>query len=173
MNPIFFLALCRFILGLTFLISFYRKATNFEEFKYSFGGFQILPNNLIRPAVYLVLAGELVLVGLFILGGDFLSVAFPVALLVLLIFTVAMLSVIVRKIENPCSCFGATDNLISNYDMLRNLGFMLCAGIGWHLVEESPTLQIGEWLLIGLIAAVFVAVWIRLRHILRFVHLVK
>lgn len=173
MNPMYLLALCRFILGLTFLVSFYRKATDFEEFEYSFDGFQIVPTNLIRPAAYLVLASELALLGLLILGGDWLIVAFPTALMMLLIFTLAMLSVVVRKIENPCSCFGATDNLISGYDVLRNIGFMLWAGIGWDLVGEPQTLPIGEWLLIGLTAAGFVIVWIRLRHILRFMHLVK
>jgi hypothetical protein len=173
MNPMYFLALCRFILGLTFSISFYRKATNFEEFEYSFEGFQILPNNLIRPAAYLILSGELILVGLFVLGGNFLSVAFPLALLMLLIFTLAMLSVIVRKIENPCSCFGATDNLISGYDMLRNGGFMLWTGVGWSLVGQPQTLLITEWFLIGLVASGFVIGWIRFKHILRLMHVVS
>jgi hypothetical protein len=173
MNPTYLLALCSFILGLTFLLSFYRKATDFEEFEYSFEGFQILPNSLICPAAYLVLASELILIGFLALGGAFLIVAFPMALLMLLIFTLAMFSVVVRKIENPCSCFGATDNLISGYDVLRNIGFMLWAGIGWHLIGEPQTLLVWEWLLISLIAAGFVVIWIRLRYILKFVHLVE
>ncbi len=163
------LALCRLVVGLAFAISFYRKAREFEEFQYSLDGFQLVPPSLLRPFAYLILTAEAVLMGLLVAGGAWLMVAFPFAILMLAVFSTAMLSVIVRQIENPCSCFGATDNLISGYDLLRNSGFILLAVAGWTTAGQSQALPVSVWLLIGAAALGLVLLWIRMREVLHFV----
>jgi hypothetical protein len=86
----------------------------------------------------------------------------------LTVFSGAMLSVIIRKIENPCSCFGATDNLISGYDLLRNAGFIAWAAAGWYAAGAARALPVFAWPVISAAALGFVLLWINLRPALHF-----
>ena len=167
---LYLLAFCRITIGLVFAASFLGKARNFASYERTIIGFNIVPRQLARVAAILLLGGELAVLVLISMGDFLLAIGFSLAVALLLIFTGALISVLVRRICTSCNCFGESDKLITPFDILRNVGFILCALVGlWaysalagnqHNVHLSLTLP--EWGLAAVGAAVFVVIWINL-----------
>lgn len=166
MLPAYILAFCRAVIGLVFLVSFASKALNLHAFEHTIASFSVLPKGWSRPASVCFVAGEIAVAILITLGGQFLAPGFALAILLLAVFTLGLASVLARRLRVSCNCFGPSSQLVSPYDICRNLGFIVCATVGLAVLDVSPsTLQWIEWLLIGLVAAVVAAVWINLRDI--------
>ncbi len=167
MHYIYLLAFCKITLGLLFLISFLSKLNSFSQYVATVRDFQLLPKSFTRLAAVLVLISELLIV-LFLFKWP--GIAFCLASILLVIFSAAFASVLVRNIQTTCNCFGTSQHPISQVDLLRNFGFLLCScGGGWLATKpEIPVslapLQLG---IIGLIAFVFVLLWAQLGEIYR------
>lgn len=167
----YLLAFCRIVIGLTFTYSFLAKVRNVDQFAQAITDFQLLPRGFSRPLAILFLAGELIVAVMVLIGDQFLSWAFVLAVLLLSIFTVAEVSVLTRNIQTSCHCFGASEEPVTYHDVWRNIGYIVCSLVGrqiWLLMEGSPGNQtLAELVLVSPIAIVFVVVWTHLRHMVR------
>lgn len=154
----------RMVTGFVFLISFVGKARNIPAFEQTIAGFRLLSPRLSRFTAWLFLAAELAVLLLLVAGGRFLSVGFALAILLLLLFSLALTSVLLRNLHTPCNCFGTSAKQVSPFDVLRNAGLIFCALIGWAasitLDAEQLSLSMMEAGLVGMSAIVFVAIWL-------------
>jgi uncharacterized membrane protein YphA (DoxX/SURF4 family) len=165
----YLLAFCRIVIGLVFVVSSVSKARDLAQFKQTVSSFQLLPKRLSGGAALLFLGGEFVVALLVLIGGPLLLPGFFFAIGLLLLFSTALLSVLVRNIRTSCDCFGSSARLVSRFDVWRNVGFILCA-LGGCLaliwVGDRPlSLSLPEWILPGLAAALFVLIWSQLGEI--------
>ncbi len=165
MHYIYLLAFCRITLGLLFLISAISKLKSFPQYVATVSNFRLLPESFTRLAAVLVLISELLIV-LFLFKWQ--VVAFYLASILLIIFSAAFASVLFRNIQTTCNCFGTSQHPISQADLVRNFGFLLCScGGGWLATKPEITVSLAPLHLgiIGLIAIVFVLVWAQLGEI--------
>lgn len=167
MHYIYLLAFCKITLGLLFLVSFLSKLKNFSQFVTTVSNFQLLPMSLTQLAAVLVLISELLIV-LFLFKWQ--VIAFCLASMLLVIFSAAFASVLARNIQTTCNCFGTSQHPISQVDLFRNFGFLLCScGGGWLATKSEATVSLAPLHLgiIGVIAFVFVLIWAQLGEIYR------
>jgi hypothetical protein len=103
---------------------------------------------------------------LFLRKSDLLAAGFAGAAILLLGFSLALGSVLARKISTSCNCFGVSQKNISSWDLLRNTGLIGCALGGLALTLAAPS-TLG-WLESGLMAAsalFFVLIWVHMGEI--------
>lgn len=166
----YLLAFSRLTIGLVFAWSSIGKILKFAAFEQAIVNFKILPGSLVRGFAFLVLTGEIAVVLTMLLGGTFLTIGFSLAILLLLGFSIALLSVLARKIQTSCHCFGPSERPVSPYDVLRNVGFIGLAVVGWAAPSTwpgvRPELGVLELAFLGLMAAAFTAVWTHLKSII-------
>lgn len=171
---IYLLAFCRVTIGLIFAISSITKARDIAQFQQAIVGFRLLSRRLSNSAAILFLCGECAVVLLIVIGGPFLLPGFVLAILLLLIFCAALASVLIRKMQTSCNCFGSSKKPVTFVDLWRNAGFLLCAGGGCEallwLRGAQESLQWVAWLLIALGASVFVMIWVQLGEIVQLFH---
>jgi uncharacterized membrane protein YphA (DoxX/SURF4 family) len=162
----YLLSFCRLVIGLAFILSFVGKVRDIDRFAETIGRFELLPRRWTKTAALLFLGGEAAVVVLIIAGGPLLFLAFGLAILLLFVFTLALLSALRRGIETSCNCFGASEKPLTYYDIWRNVGFISCSVLGWWLAAQVPvTTQPSNWAELALLsfgAALFVIVWTQL-----------
>ncbi len=123
---------CQIVLVLLFAAALTQKLRDHRAFEQSIAGFAIVPAAWVAPLAWLFLSGE-ALVVLFLLlglvGGGWPRVAgLLLAALLVLLFSGALLSVLLRGLAIPCSCFGAQHaHPVSPLDLVRNAGIFACA----------------------------------------------
>lgn len=165
----YLLAFCRTAIGLTFALSFVIKVKDVSQFAETIDNFDLLPRQFARIVAVLFLSGEATVVLFLILGGQFLAPAFALAGLLLLLFSLALLSALRRNIETPCNCFGTGEKPITYYDVGRNAGFMTCSLLGWWLAGQAPITAPqptwAEMALLAFLAALFVMVWTQVNQV--------
>ncbi len=168
---IYLLMFCRIATGLVFAISSLNKARSLAQFQQAIVDFHLLTWRLSNFAALVFLGGEFAVVLLMLIGESFLLYGFALAILLLLIFCAALASVLVRKLHTSCHCFGASEKPVTQADIWRNVGFLLCAGGGCEAViwtrGVQGSLEWMAWLFIALGAAIFVMVWIQLGEIVQ------
>ncbi|NOK60023.1 MAG: hypothetical protein GFH27_549291n216 [Chloroflexi bacterium AL-W] len=160
----YMLVFCQIVVGCVFAFSAVGKVRDMRAFEESIQGFQLVPKVTVKPAAILFVIVEIVVVILLIVGGTALFWGFVLASLLLALFSGALFSVLQRKLDVSCGCFGASEQRVSYYDMVRNGGFMVCAigGAWFTTVTTFPGWD--GWLLAGG-AVSFVLVWTHLRDI--------
>ncbi len=167
----FGLAFCRIVIGVVFAWSFAGKVRDVPAFARTISRFRLLPGRLQRPAAVACLGSELAVAGAMLLGGGLLEWGFLLAALMLAVLCIALASVLMRKIRTSCNCFGASDRPVSPYDLVRNAGFIACAFGGYSLYAAAPgrltAPGVLEWGLAGVVAAVFVVVWVQVGEIVQ------
>jgi hypothetical protein len=145
------------------------KVRDVDRFAETIRNFDLLPKQLARTAAVLFLTGEAVVVLFMVLGDRLLPVAFALAGLLLLLFTLALLSALRRGIKTSCNCFGASEKPLTYYDIWRNVGFIGCSVLGWWLAAQVlVTTQPSNWAELALLsfgAALFVIVWTQLNEV--------
>ena len=163
----YLLAFCRVALGLVFLFSSFGKIRRMGAFVQAIQRFRLLPVSLSAPAAVLFLCGGCLVVLCLGTGGSFLLPGFGLALLLLLLFSSALVSVIIRNIHASCNCFGSNEKEVTQTDLWRNAGFILCT-LGGCVVWKGAAqeaLSLEAWAVTGLGALVFVAIWLQLQEI--------
>lgn len=165
------LAFCRVTTGLVFALSSLSKVRNIPQFKQAILRFQILPPRVSGLAAILFLCGECAVVLLVTVGGSLLFYGFALAIFLLLIFSLALASVLARKLRASCNCFGLSEQPVMPIDIWRNVGFLCCA-IGGCGAQGWPTqaqpFGLIEWLLVALVATTFVLIWTQLSSLVQF-----
>jgi hypothetical protein len=156
------LTFSRIALGLIFVASSIGKLRDFSAFERTVENFRVLPRQLAQVCAYVFLGGEIAILALMILGGNsFLMVGFLMAILLLSIFCIALLTVLIRRLQVPCNCFGSSQRPTSPVDIWRNVGFLACAVLGTASLTALPgattKMTLGESVLLGMMALVFVA----------------
>ncbi|GHO46129.1 MauE/DoxX family redox-associated membrane protein [Ktedonospora formicarum] len=171
MTALYIQAFCRIVIGLVFAISSFGKLRDIPKFQRAILGFRLLPRRLSRSIALFFLSGELTVVVFVTLGGPLLLSGFLLAALLLLMFSGALASVLVRRLQTNCNCFGASEKNVSTTDIWRNLGFLICAagGCGAIFWTRNQQMNLGsiEWLLASLGALIFVLIWIQLGEIVQ------
>jgi len=153
------LAFCRVAIGLLFLFSGMGKLRDLSQFQQTITNFRLLPAQMSYPTSLLFVSAEVAVVPLVALGGRFLLPGFLLALLLLLIFVGALISVLLRKIQTPCNCFGSNEKSVTQADIWRDTVFLLCALGGSVLTlgrMGREQLELLTWLLIAGMAIIFV-----------------
>jgi hypothetical protein len=167
----FLLSFCRLTIGLMFAWSFVGKLRDFKSFEKTIARFRLLPAWLHRPAAIAFLGSELLATVMMLLGGSLLTGGFLLAALLLTAFSIALASVVIRKINLSCNCFGPSEKLVTPYDIFRNIGFLICALGGWSaaLLSQKGSVSLGilEWGLALVVAVIFVTVWTQIREIVQ------
>lgn len=165
----YMIAFCRFAIGFAFAWSFLGKLRDMPSFVTAIERFRLLPKVLHKPAAWGFLAGELAIVLALLAGGPFVAWGFLLAALLLLAFCAALASVLLRKIDTSCNCFGASQKPVSPWDLLRNAGLIACAlgGCGLQFSRGSVLVALGwlDWGLAAVAALIFVAVWVQVAEI--------
>jgi len=123
----------RLVLGMVFLVAAADKVANAEAFARSIANYRLLPVEVVN-LVALVLPWLELLVGLMLVVGLRVRAAAVIASGLLLVFTVALVSALVRGLDIHCGCFSQT----------------AAERIGWGRVIEDVLL---------LAAAVVLVVW--------------
>ncbi|MBD3886236.1 hypothetical protein IFO70_31570 [Phormidium tenue FACHB-886] len=166
MQEIDALTFCKFTVGLIFTLSSLSKIKSFSQYTKTVSIFRLVPEFFVTWTAKSILTLEIfVVISLFVNQ----VIAFWLASILLLIFSIALALAIVRNIKTSCNCFGTRDRPISVLDILRNFGFLCCScGGGWLAATESeiaiasPSLSSG---VSGLVALGFVLIWIHLSEI--------
>ncbi|NOK60042.1 MAG: hypothetical protein GFH27_549291n235 [Chloroflexi bacterium AL-W] len=170
----YLLVFCRIAIGLLFAISAVSKLRDFRSFSQTITRFRILPGRLNTPAAVIFVAAELAITAMMLIGGMWLWPGFLFAVLLLIVFSVALGSVLARNIQTSCNCFGNTQKPVSMADIWRNIGFTLCAISGWVAMsivgDTTYALGLIEWTMMVATAAAFVAVWMHLGDIIQLIH---
>lgn len=164
-------AFCRIAILLVFLASFIGKVRHIAAFQETITSFALVSRSLSRLFAPVIVFTEAIIVICMLVGGGLLFPGFLLAGALLLLFCLAMLSVLARKIATTCSCFGPTAKPVSPADIVRNVGFVMCAlGGCWPFVspgQHQEHLNIVEWAMIGLGALVFTLFWTQLSEIIQ------
>jgi len=160
---------CRFAIIIVFTASFVGKIRDLPSFEQTIVKFNLLPLQLTRITAQLFLLGEVAAALLLLIGGWGLAVGFVLALIQLTLFSLALASVLARKIQTPCHCFGSSEKPVSRYDLWRNGGFIVCALVGLigANMDSSLHLSVFETGLVALMAIPFVVLWINLGELVR------
>ncbi|HYF14419.1 MAG TPA: MauE/DoxX family redox-associated membrane protein [Phycisphaerales bacterium] len=101
-------ALCmtmRFLLGAAFLAAGILKLSDPQGFAFAVKGFRVLPDHLVIPATYAIPWTE-VFAGVLLLLGLWSRAAALVLSAMLAGFIAGLASVILRKMDVSCACFG-------------------------------------------------------------------
>jgi hypothetical protein len=162
---------CRCAIGFIFLLSFASKVHDIPQFQRSVAAFRLLSRKLSNIATILFLGGEMAVVLCLLAGGPLSLPGFALALSLLLIFSIALFSVITRKLHISCNCFGASNQPVDVTDIWRNIGLIACALAGYGTAFWSQageySLGIGEWFLAGISALLLSLFWLHLRNIVQ------
>lgn len=157
----------RFVLIITFLLSSSGKARDFQGYEQVLKNFQLIPYALVRLVALLVLVSEILVVLFLLIGGVWLQVGFFLAFLIMLIFSIAMVFVLARRIETSCNCFGTSGKIVSQLNLWRNAGFIICGMAGLASSSEPVTnLTIIELGLTTLVSILFVVIWVNLEEVI-------
>ncbi len=108
-----------FIIALLFLISFYMKVVNIENFKYEIASYNVLPKQLLLISAISILIYEFFLVILFCLGllpmiKEILGIT------LMCIFTLITIKKRKSASSSTCACFG-NDSLLNKFPVTRNI----------------------------------------------------
>jgi hypothetical protein len=167
----YIIAFCRITIGLVFAWSIVGKLRDYSSFVQTIDSFKILPKTLHYPAAILFLGCELTVVGTMIFGGELFFLGFLLAAVLLVIFIIAMMSVLSRKIQVSCNCFGSSEKLVSSSDIIRNVILVLFSlGSYGLLVRSAGNLLVLGWLnwgLVSIVAILFVMILLQLKQILQ------
>lgn len=167
----YLLTFFRFVIGFVFAISLIGKVRDVPAFEQAITNFRFFPQSFSKPLAYLFLLGESSTVIAMAIGEKLLLWGFLLAALMFLSFSIALSSVILRKIETTCNCFGPDQKEISFGHVLRSLGFMIC-GIGGSIISYFHNIPYGSiesvnLIFIGIFSMVFVLVWTHIGDIIQ------
>ena len=167
----YILAFCRVAIGLVFTISSLSKARDIGRFQQAISGFHLLSRSFSQFAAFLFLCGEIAVALFMLIGRSLLLYGFALAILLLLLFCAALASVLIRKMQTTCNCFGSSEKPVTPVDIWRNVGFLLCAGGGCEALIWTRGAQVSlegiAWLFIALGAGAFVLIWTQLGEIVQ------
>jgi hypothetical protein len=161
----------RTAMAVLFVVSAGTKVLDFSRYQRSVRDFEILSARWSRLAGLCFLAAEISVVVLVIVGGAFLLPGFVLAILLLVIFAAALETVVRRRLEVDCGCFGGQSEIVSQYDVARNalLALVAASGVAALAIDGNASghLPAGEVILLTIMSAVLVMLVANLKHLAR------
>lgn len=139
----------RLALAFVFLAAGSAKLADLTGFRDALAGFDLLPRRLIRPASFWLAATELLVGTAWLLGWAVIPAGL-LLLALLLVFTLAVVRVLVQGRHVTCGCFGASSRSETTWWTVARNGFLAAVVL---LVLLQPAAPPGE----GLLAAALVA----------------
>jgi hypothetical protein len=118
---VLFFFFCRVAIAGIFAISLIAKIRNSSSLKETLQNTRLVPVKLLNIIVLSLIVGECVVVTSLLLGHSAIWYGFSLAAVLLLIFTIVLLWIMVKKIKTSCSCFGGKKRQVSWRDVYRNL----------------------------------------------------
>lgn len=167
----YFLMFCRITIAFLFTFSFSSKILALEDFEVAVRDFKLLPRHWNKTAALLFLGLEFSTAALVTIGSYLLPIGFLLAVVLLTVFSVALVIVMRRDTNVSCNCFGRTERHISYYDVVRNLLLVLCSLIGLYTLRyASQVLARDEIILLALMSIVFVVFVTNLDDVVETLH---
>ncbi len=163
----------RTVVGLVFTMSLVGKMRDIPSFTQTITSFRFFPPFFSRPLTYLFLLGEFGVITIMGIGEPFLFWGFLAATMMFLSFSIALSSVLLRKIKTSCNCFGPDEKNVSVGHIVRSFGFMVC-GIGggvstYKFGNFTTTLDFVEIFSVGVMGILFVTIWTYIGDLLRLI----
>lgn len=157
---------CRAGLSFAFLYAAASKLLSFGSFQRTIVNFGLLPAQSARWAAILFVGGEMAVFALLILGGRGEYYGYLLAISLLLVFSLALASALLRGIETACNCFGDTQEQIAPFDIWRNAGLGALAALGlyglsgWQADGAALSMPLSEIVLTCLLAIAVITLWV-------------
>lgn len=118
----------RIVVGTILLFAGIAKLTSFSIFIADVAAYQILPSGLVKPTSYLFISAEIT-VGIALCIGYFSRGAGILSAFLFLIFSVALVIVLLKKLPvNECGC----NNIL--FSLLDYFGFSISTTPNWKMV---------------------------------------
>lgn len=133
-SPTVFRLLCRYLLGAQFIISAVLKLWSVDAFGTYIYGLDLFSFELSVVAARLLIGFEFTL-GVLLISRFFLKMVDGVALAILSLFTLFLLSLIVKGEDGNCYCFGETIEFTPVASLLKNLVFFALLYFGSKVSE--------------------------------------
>ncbi len=170
MVAFFVLAFCRWVIGIVFFWALIGKVQDIPSFVTTIERFKLFPNWFTRPIAFLCLIGEGAVIISMLIGDPMIVPGFFLATVMLIAFCFALGSVLLRRIQTPCNCFGKSNQMITRLEMLRDLQFILCGVAGTYIsLINTATLVKGDWWIWGTAggaAVVYVLIGVQMKEFL-------
>lgn len=159
-----FVFFARGLIFIVFLASVFPKIQHTETFENTILSFKLLPHSLIKLTAWIFILLELMTVIILLIGGGVLVFGFLIGIFTLLVFTGALITVLLRGIQTYCNCFGKTNHNVSVQDVVRNVLIISIGLLGAFYVfsgsnqpaQLSISIKIVLWLMAGSFALIFI-----------------
>jgi hypothetical protein len=152
---------------IVFAMSAFGKLLDMRSFEQSITKFRLAPKSWSRSISWIFVLSELLVIVLLTVGWA--TAGFGLAAMLLVCFSTVLMSVLVRRLDVSCNCFGKSRHPVSFYDVIRNAGFLACA-LGGVALRPGP-ISVLDTFLLGLISATWIMLLINLSYIVMLVHL--
>ncbi len=136
-------------IGWAFAISLASKVfsvSRFRRFVATITAFRILDARSSMPTAAALVGVEILIIALLLRrpGTWTTSIGLVAGIALLLAYSVALLSVLGRRLRIGCNCFGSSTDLVSGYDVARN-GLLISCGVGALLVGRHASGPLLFW----------------------------
>lgn len=160
------LLLPKCVLLIVFTLSVFGKLRNPHQFHKTVKSFRILPSLFTFPASIVFIAVELIII--ILLLTDILLIAYLFSLSLLIVFSVALWLILKRDLHISCNCFGTSQTIVSNADILRNMIFILKTVVGVIFLltsDQNQTFHYLDWALAFAVSCCFVLFTLNLKNV--------
>ena len=130
---------CRWFVLMALLAAAAGKSVRFGRFRESLdAGFPVLGRIGAAMVAAGIVAGEWLAGGLILIGGGFSRIGLLLASALFVSLTLVVVVVLARGMSVRCNCFGASQQRISGFDLVRNLLLIAAACVALQ-VAPLPT----------------------------------
>ena len=132
----------RLVLGSVFVISGVVKSLDPYSFAEAIKAYRLVPESAIFPIAYVLPMPELIL-GLCVMLNLFIRFSVPSIAILLVLFQAALASVLIRRLDSGCGCFGSLSPANRRLDIIialaRNL-VLLALATAVLVTKRKPAL---------------------------------
>ncbi|WP_407945732.1 MauE/DoxX family redox-associated membrane protein [Paenibacillus puerhi] len=141
------------MLAFLFLLSFYTKVFNINNFIYEISSYGVLPKRLLLISAVSILIYELVLFILYSFG-TFTVIREILGITLMVIFSIVTIKKKIKEKTGACSCFGNM-RLLNKFPIIRNL--FICGLMLMNLnAPVNYNFQVGILLIIWIVSIVII-----------------
>jgi hypothetical protein len=162
----YFVFFARGLIFTLFLVSVFPKIQHVAAFENTISSFKLLPRLLIKLAAWVFIFLELATVIVLLVGGEVLIFGFLIGIFTLLVFTGALITVLLRGMQMHCNCFGKTNHNVSIKDVMRNVFIISIGLLGVFYLfsggNQPAQLSTSVKIILGLMAGNFALIFIKL-----------
>lgn len=133
---------CRWFMLLALLAAAAGKSFRFARFRESLDtGFPMLGRVGATTVAIAILGGEWLAGGLILAGGALSRIGLLLALALFVSLTLVVVTVVAKGLSVRCNCFGASQQRITGFDLVRNLLFITAAGVALQAAPVTAVID--------------------------------